>query len=203
MRWVHAGAYKRTQSSTALLIHTSVPLRYTHQILLQFLLPLPLLFSFTSKPHPLWFLPSNQPSHVYFPPLLGSLPGPDQRVHGPLGTPFGPGPLFSNLKSSQTPLPTHWWNGGVYQDQPLASIPTMHLTQDRALGVVVLIWLGALLSALALASNLFLSSRPSSVHGNLGGPIRPICDNAQQLIFRINVKNVFTIYWPKFLFYYS
>jgi len=44
--------------------------------------------------------------------------------------------------------------------RPLASIPTTHLIQDRALGEVVLICLGALLSALALASTLFLSSRP-------------------------------------------
>src|SRR6218665_421308 len=42
----------------------------------------------------------------------------------------------------------------------LASIPTAHLLQDRVLGVAVLVWLGALLSARALPPSLF-KCRPS------------------------------------------
>src|SRR6218665_1441837 len=42
----------------------------------------------------------------------------------------------------------------------LTSIPTSHLMQDRVLGVAVLDWLGALLSARAMPPSLFLC-RPS------------------------------------------
>ena len=59
----------------------------------------------------------------------------------------------------------------------LASIHTIHLIQNRILGVAVLVWLGALLSARAL----FLC-RPSYTAvlcpWQFGGPIRPLCDNA-------------------------
>src|SRR6218665_390220 len=73
-----------------------------------------------------------------------------------------PGPHFSHVTACmqskcQTPSPGHW---RVYQDRPLASIPTTHLIHDRALGVAVQIWLGALLSTRALSPSLFLCSRP-------------------------------------------
>ena len=82
---------------------------------------------------------------------------------------------------------THWW---VYQDQTyfpvyaggitLASIPTAHLIQDHVLGLVVLLWLGALLPVRAF----FLCRPPYTVlcPQQLGGPIRPLCDNAEQFL---------------------
>src|SRR6218665_3318356 len=52
----------------------------------------------------------------------------------------------------------------------LASIHTAHLLQDCVLGVVVLVWLGALLSAQALPPSHLMCRRctlRSSAHGNL------------------------------------
>src|SRR6218665_1370859 len=54
-----------------------------------------------------------------------------------------------------------------------ASIPTEHLLQDCVLGVVVLVWLGALLYARALPPSLLMCSRRTlrlSAHGNLVVP---------------------------------
>src|SRR6218665_3559586 len=68
----------------------------------------------------------------------------------------------------------------------LASIPTTHLLQDRVLGVAVLVRLGALLSARALPSSLLMfrpSCTPILCSRQFGGPIRPLCDNANLFIF--------------------
>jgi len=87
----------------------------------------------------------------------------------------------------------------------LASIPTAHLIQDRILGVAVLIWL-ARLSAWALPISLCLCRPLSSVHSinqysfyysknnswhsrnwsselRIGGPINPLCNNAEPFLF--------------------
>jgi len=64
----------------------------------------------------------------------------------------------------------------------MAFIPTTHLIQDRAHGVAATIWLGALISAGALAPTLFLSSRPAYTvvfyPWRFDGSIRPLCDDA-------------------------
>src|SRR6218665_2752653 len=68
----------------------------------------------------------------------------------------------------------------------LASIPTAHLLQDRVLGVAVLVWLGALISVRALPSSLLMfrpSYTPVFCSRTFGGPIRPLCDNADPFIF--------------------
>ena len=59
-------------------------------------------------------------------------------------------------------------------------------TQDLILGVVVLVWLGALLFAWALPPSLF-SCRPSCTAvlspWRFVGPIRPLCGNAEPFFF--------------------
>ena len=56
----------------------------------------------------------------------------------------------------------------------LVSIPTTHLLQDCVPGVVVLVWLGALLSASSAALSLLVQAVEtlrSSIHGNLVNPV--------------------------------
>src|SRR6218665_3216590 len=57
---------------------------------------------------------------------------------------------------------------------------------SRVLGVAVLVWLGALLSARSLPPSLFLR-RPSYTtvlcSRKFGGPIRPLCDNENPFFF--------------------
>src|SRR6218665_2196803 len=58
--------------------------------------------------------------------------------------------------------------------------------QDHVLGVAVLAWLGALLSVRALPPSLLMfrpSYTPVLCSQKFGGPIRPLCGNADPFIF--------------------
>src|SRR6218665_3369878 len=72
-------------------------------------------------------------------------------------------------------------------------MPTAHLSQDLVLGVAMLVWLGALRSARALPPSLIMcrpSHTPVLCSRQFGGPIRPLCDNADPFIFYGWSKNL-------------